>query len=118
MGYLPHTVKDTLLLVLTVGMVIILAFMLKQNNTNAIVSSRQTDSCVTRRELARQGNRGALDRGYMERALQIFVSITRRVRSDRHSTSYDPRFVRAIDNRVQPLLDKVSPYRISLPPLC
>jgi hypothetical protein len=115
MTYLPPPAKDVLLLVVTLGMVVMVLFQVRQNN---LIRQRQHESCATRIELARQGNRAAVERVKLERAVDIFVAKTRTFRNDPHSTSYDPGFVTVIDRRVQPLLDSIHPFKVPIPPPC
>jgi hypothetical protein len=115
MSYLPGAVKDALLLLVTLGMVVVVLLQVEQNNK---VSSRQHDSCSTRRELARQGNRSGKERKALEEALMTFVKETRRARADKHSTSYDMHFVKVIDSEVTPKLESIDPIFVPIPPPC
>lgn len=115
MSFLPQRVKDALLLLTFMGMLVSVSFQVKQNN---LVNQRQHDSCVTRIQLAKQGNDSAHQRKLLAEATKIFVVTTRKVRNDKHSTSYDPWFVHVIDTKVTPRLNQVNPYSVPVPPIC
>ncbi len=47
--------------------------------------------------------------------MRVFVIETRRARSNKSGSSYDPQFVRVIDGEVTPRLNKVRPVKLPRP---